>query len=955
MQDIIIRGAEEHNLKNVNVTIPRNKLTVITGLSGSGKSSLAFDTIYAEGQRRYVESLSAYARLFLDKMNKPKVEHIEGLSPAIAIEQRTAGSNPRSTVATVTEIYDYLRLFYAHVGTAHCPKCGKPLETQTAQQIRDLLLSLPEGPAMMLLSPVVRGRKGEHRDILDKLRKDGFVRVRIDGRIRMLDEEIKPLNKKLKHDIEVVVDRQICGHMDSSRLIDSVELALKTSDGVILLMIEDKEASAMKGERVWREELVSEHLSCEKCGVSFTKLEPRHFSFNSPYGACPVCNGIGSLQVMNPERVIANPEKSLKNGAIPEWHKGMRRVIIYYNHLLKCLAAHYKMPEMLTTPWFKLPKKFQDILLYGSGEEIIDFSFVMRGKSFKMIRPFEGILANLQHRLQDSEFDSVRDRLSKLTMRKACPQCHGARLKQETLAVKIGGLSIYDFNRLGVSSALDFIEHLNLSEEKAKIAHDILKEIRNRLKFLEDVGLGYLTLDRESGTLSGGEAQRIRLATQLGCGLVGVLYILDEPSIGLHQRDNGKLLATLKKLRDIGNTVIVVEHDMETIEEADYVLDLGPGAGVQGGRIVGQGTPAELMKCPESLTGKFLSGEESIPVPEKRCKGSGKMLSIRGARHNNLKNVDVDIPLGAFTCVTGVSGSGKSSLINGILRRALETKFELADALPPGEHDAIVGLDLIDRAIMIDQTPIGRTPRSNPATYVGFFAPIRTLFAELPEAKVRGYGPGRFSFNVKGGRCEACQGDGIRKIEMQFLPDVYVECSECHGRRFNDETLLVTYKKKNIADVLEMTVSEGVGFFKNHTSIYRKLKTLEDVGLGYLTLGQSATTLSGGEAQRIKLAAELSKMPKGNTLYILDEPTTGLHSADIRQLLQVLMRLRDKGSTVLVIEHNLDVIKTADYIIDLGPEGGDNGGRLIAAGTPEEVAMCKDSCTGHFLKKILGK
>ena len=953
MQDIIIHGAAEHNLKNIDVTIPRDRLTVITGLSGSGKSSLAFDTLYAEGQRRYVESLSAYARQFLDRMGKPKVRHIEGLSPSIAIEQRSAGSNPRSTVATVTEIYDYLRLLYAHVGTPHCPKCGKVLAAQSAQRIRDRLLQLPAGPAMMILAPVVRGRKGEHRDILDKLRKDGFVRARIDRKIVALDEQIAPLDKKVKHNIEAVVDRLVCGKLEPSRLNDSIESALKLGDGVMLLLLEDRDATFVSGEKVWTEELISEHLSCEDCGISISPPEPRNFSFNSPYGACPVCSGIGSLQVMDPAKVVEDENATLRHGAVPAWRRGAHRLIIYYNHMLKCIAAHYGLPKMMDTKWRDLPEHVRHVLLYGSGDEIIDFSFYMRGKRHEMKKPFEGILANLQRRSQDSEFESVRTRLLELTMRKTCPACHGARLRPESLAVEIGGASIHDFNCKSVSAALDFLADLKLTDVQDKIAAELLKEIRSRLMFLKDVGLGYLSLTRESGTLSGGEAQRIRLATQLGCGLVGVIYILDEPSIGLHQRDNAKLLATLKNLRDIGNTVVVVEHDPETIQSADYVIDLGPAAGVHGGEIVAACPPAELVNCPRSLTGKFLSGEESIPVPEKRLAGSGKFLEILGATHNNLKNINVKIPLGVFTCVTGVSGSGKSSLVNGILRHTLEHRFELADAGEVGAHREIRGLEFIDKAIMIDQTPIGRTPRSNPATYTGFFSAIRTLFASLPESKVRGYGPGRFSFNVKGGRCEDCQGDGIRRIEMQFLPDVYVECPVCHGRRFNEETLSVTYKKKNISEILDMTVSEGVEFFSAVTPIARKLKTLESVGLGYISIGQSATTLSGGEAQRVKLATELAKIPRGNTLYILDEPTTGLHLADIRQLLQVLMMLRDKGNTILVIEHNLDVIKTADYIIDLGPEGGDEGGRVIATGTPEEVAACRKSYTGKFLKPLL--
>ena len=961
MGDIIIRGAEEHNLKNVDVQIPRNSLTVITGLSGSGKSSLAFDTLYAEGQRRYVESLSAYARMFLDRMSKPKVQHIEGLSPAIAIEQRSSGANPRSTVATVTEIYDYLRLLYAYTGTPHCPTCGRVLQAQSAQSICDKLMGLPAGPAMMILAPYVTGKKGEQLDILEKIRKDGFVRVRVDGEMALLDE-IGPLEKNKRHTIEAVVDRLICGKLERTRLNDSVETALKMGNGTLIILLEDLsdkilpskgKAAGTGAKRVWKEERISEHLSCEKCGISFSKLEPRDFSFNSPFGACPHCNGIGSLQVMDPAKVVPDETLSIKKGAISAWRKGPRHLIIYYNHILKSLATHFNEPDMLETPWNRLPEKIRHCLLYGSGNQAIDFSFWMRGKRISVTKPFEGILANLQRRQQESESDSVRDRLTELTVRKTCPVCHGARLKPESLAVEICGKSIRDFNALSCADAYDFIQSIQFTGEKEQIARELIKEIRSRLGFLKDVGLSYLTLDRESGTLSGGEAQRIRLATQLGCGLVGVLYILDEPSIGLHQRDNDKLLATLKHLRDLGNTVVVVEHDMDTIQAADYVLDLGPGAGVNGGEIVAHGTPEEIKHFPRSLTAKYLNGTEKIAIPEKRLHGNGKYLEIIGAEHNNLKNIDVSIPLNTFTCVTGVSGSGKSSLINGILRRCLEKHFGIQSDAEPGKHRAVLGLKHIGKAIVIDQSPIGRTPRSNPATYTDIFGAIRDLFAELPESKIRGFGPGRFSFNVKGGRCEECQGDGIKKIEMQFLPDIYVECSVCHGRRFNQETLGVTYKKKNIAEVLDLSVSEAVEFFSQIPKIHRKLKTLEDVGLGYIRLGQPATTLSGGEAQRVKLAKELARIPRGHTLYILDEPTTGLHLADIKKLLEVLMKLRDKGNTILVIEHNLDVIKVADHIIDMGPEGGDGGGRVVAVGTPEEVAQVPESYTGRYLRKIL--
>ena len=955
MTDIIIHGAAEHNLKNVDVTIPRDSLTVITGLSGSGKSSLAFDTLYAEGQRRYVESLSAYARQFLDRMNKPKVQHIEGLSPAIAIEQRSAGSNPRSTVATVTEIYDYLRLLYAHTGIPHCPTCGKVLQAQSPQTICRNLLKIPDGFAMMILAPYIDGKKGEHADVIENIRKDGFIRARIDGEIVSLDDDdLKPLARTKRHTIEAVVDRLITGKIDPSRLNDSVETALKKGGGNLIILTEDtSHPDHNSRNRKWIEEHISEHLSCDKCGISFSKPEPRNFSFNSPYGACPLCHGIGSEMVMDPAKVIPDEDLTISKGAIPAWRRGPRRLIIYYNHILKSLATHFDMPDLLETKWKLLPENIRKQLLYGTGDENVDFSFWMRGKRFNVTKPFEGILANLHRRQQESESDAVRDRLGELTVRRTCPVCEGKRLKPESLAVTVNGLSIHDFNSLSVEKALQFMQDLKLDEEKTVIARELVKEVTSRLTFLKDVGLSYLTLNRESGTLSGGEAQRIRLATQLGCGLVGVLYILDEPSIGLHQRDNDKLLETLKRLRDIGNTVVVVEHDIDTILAADYVLDLGPAAGVHGGEIVAAGKPDELKNFSRSLTGKYLAGTESIAVPEKRKGGSGKYLQIIGAEHNNLKNIDVEIPLNTFTCVTGVSGSGKSSLVNGILKRVLQQQFKMADAEEPGKHRGVTGLKHIDKAIVIDQSPIGRTPRSNAATYTGMFDAIRKLFAALPESKIRGFGPGRFSFNVKGGRCEECQGDGIKKIEMQFLPDVYVECSACHGKRFNNETLTVHYKKKNIAEVLDMTVEEACSFFEAVPVIHRKLETLRDVGLGYITLGQPATTLSGGEAQRVKLATELARPSRGHTIYILDEPTTGLHIADIKQLLEVLLKLREKGNTILVIEHNLDVIKMADYIIDLGPEGGDDGGQVIATGTPEQVAEVSASHTGRYLKKIL--
>ncbi|OGV58337.1 MAG: excinuclease ABC subunit A [Lentisphaerae bacterium GWF2_52_8] len=950
LNDIFIKGAAQHNLKGIDVRIPRNKLSVITGLSGSGKSSLAFDTLYAEGQRRYVESLSAYARQFLDRMQKPKVEHIEGLSPAIAIEQRSSGSNPRSTVATTTEIYDYLRLLYAHTGHPHCPKCGRELKAQSPEAICEKLLALPQWRKLIILAPIVSGRKGEHRDILDKLRQDGFVRARIDGKMLALDEDIKPLAKTIRHNIDAVIDRLITGKTERSRLNDSVETALKAGDGTMSILVEEPGGDAEN----WREEKISEDLACTDCGLSFGKLEPRNFSFNSPYGACPACHGLGVQLVMDPALVIPDTGLSIKNGAIPGWRRGPRRLLIYYNHMLRSVAAHYKCEDMLTRPFRELPQKLQDVILFGSGEEIISFDFWMRGRKVNVARPFEGVLANLQRRQSESESESVRERLREYMGRRQCPDCKGARLKPESLAVTVGGLPIHKFNALSVEKADEFMASLSLNKEEQAIAGEILREIRARLGFLRDVGLPYLTLDRESGTLSGGEAQRIRLATQLGCGLVGVLYILDEPSIGLHQRDNDKLLDTLARLRDIGNTVIVVEHDLETIARADYVVDLGPGAGKHGGELVACGTPREVKKNSKSLTGQFLSGLRTIPVPAQRCPGSGKELLIEKASHNNLKNIDVAIPLGTFCCITGVSGSGKSSLINGILKVELDRHFGILCG-PSGKHKRIRGLEHIDKAIVIDQSPIGRTPRSNPATYTDAFAIIRNLFSELPESKVRGYKPGRFSFNVKGGRCEDCQGDGIKQIEMQFLPDVYVTCTTCGGRRFNSETLSICYKRRNIADVLDMTVSEACEFFSAIPTLYRKLKTLEDVGLGYIHLGQQATNLSGGEAQRVKLAAELARVPRGHTIYILDEPTTGLHLADVEQLMAVLLRLRDLGNTVLVIEHNLDVVKVADHIIDLGPEGGDEGGKLMACGTPEQVAKVKKSHTGQYLAPLLKK
>ncbi|MFA4945264.1 MAG: excinuclease ABC subunit UvrA [Lentisphaeria bacterium] len=949
MADCIhIVGARQHNLKNIEVSIPRNRLTVVTGLSGSGKSSLAFDTLYAEGQRRYVESLSAYARQFLDRLQKPEVDHIEGLSPAIAIEQRSAGSNPRSIVATTTEIYDYLRLLYAHVAKPHCPKCGRPIARQSAQAITDRLAELPPRRKLMLLAPYVSGKKGEHREILEKMRRDGFVRARIDGQLRALDEEIR-LEKNLRHTLEAVVDRLVTGDASRTRLTDSVELALRVGGGLLRVLLED--AAAPGG---WGEELISEHLACAECGVSFGELEPRNFSFNSPYGACPVCNGLGARLIFLPEKVVPDPTLSIRNGALPLLRRGPRNVIMYYNHLLRCLAEQFGFS--LTTPWRELPEATRRLILHGSGGETVTFDYWMRGKMHQWRKPWDGVLALLLKRYNETEVEEVRERLQPCMGFEPCSGCHGARLKPESLAATLAGKSLWDFCSLSVAAAVAFGQELEslLTDTERRIAGEILKEVRSRLGFLQAVGLGYLTLARESGTLSGGEAQRIRLATQVGSGLVGVLYILDEPSIGLHQRDNAKLLDTLGKLRDAGNTVVVVEHDLETIERADYIVDLGPGAGRLGGEVVAAGTPAEVARVPASLTGQFLSGARRIPLPERRQAGNGHELVVRGARENNLKGIDVRFPLGQFICVTGVSGSGKSTLVHRILRNSLLRQLQLQHD-PVGAAASVEGMEHVDKLIVIDQSPIGRTPRSNPATYTEAFGLIRDLFAKVPDARARGYKPGRFSFNAKGGRCEDCQGAGIKKIEMQFLPDVFVPCEACGGKRYNQETLAVKYRGRSIADVLDLTVDDACEFFAAVPAILRKIRTLQEVGLGYIHLGQAATTLSGGEAQRVKLATELARKPTGHTLYILDEPTTGLHLADIGHLLGVLQALRDQGNTILVIEHNLDVIKVADHLIDLGPEGGDAGGTVVATGTPEQVAECAASATGQYLKQILDR
>ncbi len=944
MDCIHIQGACQHNLKNLTLDIPRNKLVVITGPSGSGKSSLAFDTIYAEGQRRYVESLSAYARQFLDRLGKPLVEHISGLSPAIAIEQRVAGTSPRSIVATTTEIYDYLRLLYAHLGTAHCPKCGREITSQSAERICQHLLERPAGQKMMLLAPYVRGKKGEHWELLEQMRKDGFSRGFADGAVFSLDEAPK-LEKTRRHTLAAVVDRLISGKLERGRLNDSVETALKHGKGLLCVLWEDP---ASPGN--WQEEWISENLACPDCGLSFGELAPRNFSFNSPFGACPGCDGLGKHLTFAPENVVPDPSLSLRNGAVPLWRRGPRFVITLYNHYLRCLAAHYGFS--LSTPWKKLPEEIREMLLHGSGETVITFDYWERGKIHEWRKPFEGIIPNLERRLKETDNEELRARLEEASIYEECGQCHGARLKPEYLAVTLGGLNISQFCALSIDGALDFLDKLSLTPAQLQVGQELLKEIRSRLGFLKTVGLNYLTLNRESGTLSGGESQRIRLASQIGSGLVGVLYILDEPSIGLHQRDNDRLLESLKNLRNLGNTVVVVEHDLDTMRAADHIVDLGPGAGRNGGAIMAQGTPEEVAATPGSLTGDFLSGRRSIPVPPQRRPGNGKFLTIRGAREHNLKNLTVKIPLGVLCCITGVSGSGKSTLVNHVLRPALCRHLGLKD-IPVGACQGVEGMENVDKLIVIDQSPIGKTPRSNPATYTGLFDLIRQVFAMTPDAKLRGYSQGRFSFNVKGGRCEECRGDGIKKIEMQFLPDVYVPCEQCHGKRYNEETLNVRFKGRNISEVLEMTVNEACEFFSSHPRLLRKLETLRDVGLGYLHLGQPATTLSGGEAQRVKLATELSRRPQGHTLYLLDEPTTGLHLSDIQQLLHVLESLRDQGNSILVIEHNLDVIKTADWLVDLGPEGGDQGGTLVASGTPEQVARCRSSYTGKYLKPLL--
>ena len=940
MQDhIFVKGARVNNLKNIDVSIPRDKLVVLTGLSGSGKSSLAFDTIYAEGQRRYVESLSSYARMFLGQMEKPDVDYIDGLSPAISIDQKTTSKNPRSTVGTVTEIYDYLRLLWARVGTPHCPICGKEIKQQTIDQIIDQVLALPEATRIQVMAPVIRGKKGEHAKIFEDARRSGYVRCRVDGIAYDLSEEIK-LEKNKKHDIEIVVDRLVIRDDITRRLTDSVEVASNLAGGLVVINVVGED----------RDILFSQNYACEDCGVSIEELTPRMFSFNNPFGACPACMGLGSQMKIDPELVIPNKNLSILEGAITAsgWNniKGDGISRMYFD----ALAKKYKFK--LNTPVKDLSPEVLDVILYGTRGEKLTLHYDQPRGQGTLYQPFEGIVNNLERRYRETQSEAVKRELEECMSECPCPVCQGRRLKKESLAVTVGGLNIDAYCRKSVTEALDFMEHLELNPTQTMIAAQILKEIKNRLGFLRSVGLQYLTLSREAGTLSGGESQRIRLATQIGSSLMGVLYILDEPSIGLHQRDNDKLLATLKELRDLGNTLLVVEHDEDTMRAADYIVDVGPGAGVHGGEIVACGTPEEIMHAPGSITGDYLSGRRKIPVPTERRHGNGKYLKVIGAAEHNLRHIDVTIPLGTFTCVTGVSGSGKSSLVNEILFKKLGADLNRVK-VRAGKHERIEGEEFLDKVIDIDQSPIGRTPRSNPATYTGLFNDIRDLFASTPDAKSRGYGPGRFSFNTRGGRCEACAGDGLLKIEMHFLPDIYVPCEVCKGKRYNRETLEVRYKGKNIYEVLEMTVDEALPFFENLPRIYNRLQTLEEVGLGYVKLGQPSTELSGGEAQRVKLATELSKRSTGKTIYILDEPTTGLHSYDVHRLIEVLQKLVEAGNTVVVIEHNLDVIKTADYLIDLGPEGGDGGGQIVASGTPEEVAACPESYTGQYLKKML--
>lgn len=938
LDKIVVKGANEHNLKNIDVTIPRDKLVVITGLSGSGKSSLAFDTIYAEGQRRYMESLSSYARMFIGQMEKPDVQSIEGLSPSISIDQKTTSKNPRSTVGTVTEIYDYLRLLYARIGVPHCPVCGKKIEQQTIDQIVDSVMEIGEGTKFQILAPVVRGKKGMHQKVLEQARKSGFSRVRVDGNIYDLSEEIS-LEKNKKHNIEIVVDRLVVKDSIRGRLTDSLETTMKLAKGIAVVAI-------VGGEEI----TYSQNYACPEHGISVEEITPRMFSFNNPFGACPKCTGIGVFMKIDPDLIIPDPSKSIRQGGLKGSGWALEGNTIAEAYMVG-LADHYGFS--LDTPIEDLPKEIVDILLYGTKGEKFKIHRFSRRKGFESYETdFEGIIGNLERRYRETNSNWIKEEIQGYMSEHHCDECDGKRLRKESLAVTVGGKNISDFCDMSVVEAVEFLKNLQLTDREKFIGKSILKEINSRLSFLNSVGLEYLTLSRSTGTLSGGESQRIRLATQIGSSLMGVVYILDEPSIGLHQRDNDKLLDTLKALRDNGNTVLVVEHDEDTMRASDYIVDVGPGAGIHGGEIVAQGTCEEIMANEKSITGQYLSGKRTIPVPTERRKGNGKFLKIIGAQQNNLKNINVKIPLGEFVCVTGVSGSGKSSLVNEILYKKLAKELNRAKC-KAGKHKKIEGVENLDKVIQIDQSPIGRTPRSNPATYTGVFGDIRSLYANTNDAKMRGYGPGRFSFNVKGGRCEACQGDGINKIEMHFLPDVYVPCDVCKGKRYNRETLEVKYKGKSIYDVLEMTVEEGCEFFQNIPKIARKLQTLYDVGLGYIKIGQSSTTLSGGEAQRVKLATELSKRSTGKTIYILDEPTTGLHIADVHRLIEVLQKLVDTGNTVVVIEHNLDLIKTADHIIDLGPEGGDRGGTLVATGTPEQVAKVKESYTGQYLKKML--
>ncbi len=938
---IFIKGARENNLKNIDVTIPRDKLVVFTGLSGSGKSSLAFETLYAEGQRRYMESLSSYARMFLGQMEKPDVDYIEGLSPAISIDQKTTSRNPRSTVGTVTEIYDYLRLLWARVGIPHCPVCGREIRQQTVDQIVDQVLALPPTTRIQVMAPVIRGKKGEHAKIFEDARRSGYVRCRVDGSLYELTEEIR-LDKNKKHSIEIVVDRLVIRDDLTRRLTDSVETASSLSGGLVLISLVGED----------RDLMFSQNYACEECGVSIEELTPRMFSFNNPYGACPTCGGLGYRMEADPDLLIPDRSLSIREGAVkaPGWDltKENRIAEMYFEALSE--EYHFSLSQPVET----LPKEVLEVLLYGTGEKKLALHYPQAKERGTMYQPFEGLVNHLNRRYHESKSESVKQEIEEYMGEFPCQDCGGKRLKREALAVTVGGISISDFCEMPIEDAMAFLDTVTLEPTQMRIADQILKEIRSRLSFLKSVGLQYLTLSRQAGTLSGGESQRIRLATQVGSSLMGVLYILDEPSIGLHQRDNHMLLETLKHLRDLGNTIVVVEHDEDTMRAADYIVDIGPGAGIHGGQVVACGTAEDIINTPGSITGDYLSGRKKVPVPEARRKGNGNSLMIRGAAENNLKHIDVAFPLGTFIAVTGVSGSGKSSLINEILYKKLGAELNHMKARP-GKHDAVEGIRYLDKVICIDQSPIGKTPRSNPATYTGLFNDIRDLFASTQDAKSRGYGPGRFSFNVRGGRCEACSGDGLLKIEMHFLPDIYVPCEVCKGKRYNRETLEVRYKGKNIHEVLEMTVDEALPFFENLPKIYNRVRTLKDVGLGYLKLGQPSTTLSGGEAQRVKLATELSKQSTGSTMYILDEPTTGLHSADVHQLVEVLQRFVDRGNTVVVIEHNLDVIKTADYIIDLGPEGGAGGGQVVCCGTPEEVAEVPESYTGIFLKEVLGQ